>query len=424
MIIKADEATELQIAKILNSEALRTSEVLRILLRYLADKSLSGEGNQIKEYSIAIDALGKPSTYDPRHDSTVRIHVGRLRQKLTEYYQTEGRDDPIVVDLPKGRFVLTWHQRSPSATTESMRATVMDVRNEPSNSRRALVIVLGLATVCACALYGSLRLLTERRQISLVRNQWTPAMEEFWSPFLTADRPLLIVVSVPLFVRLQGFGAVRDGSLDREADIPSSQRIMALQKALKIPAVEPFYYWAAAGEIGSSFMLGRLLGTRVQHLSIVKSSELSWAQLSDNNVLFIESRNLFSVQMRGPLPANEELVPEDHGFRDLKPSPGSPEHFVDDFKNWTDGEVYALISHLPGGLGKGDYLFFGSRHSAGRFAAVQWLTDAGHTQELFDKMKMRSGHIPRYYQILVKAKFKAGTLVETSYILHRELPSS
>src|SRR5689334_5541363 len=68
---------------------------------------LSGEADQLKEYSVGIDALGKPATYDPRHDSTVRIQVGRLRQKLAEYYRTEGKDDLLIVDLPKGRFKLT-----------------------------------------------------------------------------------------------------------------------------------------------------------------------------------------------------------------------------------------------------------------------------------------------------------------------------
>ena len=81
-MLTVDEAAQLQIDRILQSDTLRASEVLRTLLKYLAEKSRAGEGRQIKEYSIAIDALGKPTTYDPRHDSTVRIHVGRLRQKL------------------------------------------------------------------------------------------------------------------------------------------------------------------------------------------------------------------------------------------------------------------------------------------------------------------------------------------------------
>src|SRR5436309_319254 len=102
-----DQATLAEIDRILESGIFRNSDALRRLLRFLADKMLAGEADQVKEYIVGIDGLGKPSTYDPRHDSTVRIQVGRLRQKLAEYYRTEGKHDPLVIDLPKGRFKLT-----------------------------------------------------------------------------------------------------------------------------------------------------------------------------------------------------------------------------------------------------------------------------------------------------------------------------
>src|SRR5437016_8505076 len=106
-----DEAITAEIERILESGTFRNSDALRRLLKFLADKMLSGEADQLKEYSVGIDALGKPSTYDPRHDSTVRIQVGRLRQKLAEYYRTEGKDDGLIVELPKGRFKLTCEPR-------------------------------------------------------------------------------------------------------------------------------------------------------------------------------------------------------------------------------------------------------------------------------------------------------------------------
>src|SRR5205823_640006 len=91
MLVK-DELTHAEIKRILHSQTFRNAEVLRVLLRFLGEKSMSGEADQLKEYTIGIDALGKPSTYDPRQDSGVRIQVGRLRQKLAEYYRLEGKD--------------------------------------------------------------------------------------------------------------------------------------------------------------------------------------------------------------------------------------------------------------------------------------------------------------------------------------------
>ena len=320
---------------------------------------------------------------------------------------------------------MSWHQRFPGATRDSRLEDGIPARTATPSWRSTLIALTALLTIGVCAAYGFLKLLDSREESSLIRAQWTPDLQEFWRPFLSTNRPLMIVISVPLFVGLPGVGAIRDGAINREENIPSSTNIAALQKALRVPAVHPNYYWAAVGDVNTSFMLGRLLGPRVPNLSLVKSSELSWGQLSENNVVFIESQNLFTSQMNGPLPAAEELVPEDHGFTNLHPRIGEPRNFVDEFEHdWSSGGAYALISHLPGALGKGDVLFFGSRHSAGREAAVQWLSDPTHARMLFEKMKSPTGKIPRYYQVLLKAKFKNGTLVDTSYVLHRELTAT
>jgi len=114
------EATQAQIQRILQSKAFRTSEVHRNLLSYLAEKSLSGTADSLKEYTVGLDVFSKPSSYDPRQESTVRMHVARLRQKLSEYYRTEGVHDSIMVDLPKGAFKLTFEPREvrPEAVAE------------------------------------------------------------------------------------------------------------------------------------------------------------------------------------------------------------------------------------------------------------------------------------------------------------------
>jgi len=84
------EATHAQIQRILQSKAFRTSEVHRSLLVYLAEKSLAGTADGLKEYTVGLDVFSKPASFDPRQESAVRMHVGRLRQKLAEYYRTEG----------------------------------------------------------------------------------------------------------------------------------------------------------------------------------------------------------------------------------------------------------------------------------------------------------------------------------------------
>src|SRR5580658_11372961 len=105
------ESRQAQIQRILQSKAFRTSEVQRNLFAYLAEKSISGTADSLKEYTVGLDVFGKPASYDPRQESVVRMHVGRLRQKLVEYYRSEGVDDPIFVDVPKGGFKVIFEAR-------------------------------------------------------------------------------------------------------------------------------------------------------------------------------------------------------------------------------------------------------------------------------------------------------------------------
>ena len=90
MAVDEDEFLS-QVDRILHSEELRSSETQRRLFKFLADKSILGEADGLNEYAVATDGLGKPPSYDPRHNSAVRIQVGRLRQSIAEYYRSEGK---------------------------------------------------------------------------------------------------------------------------------------------------------------------------------------------------------------------------------------------------------------------------------------------------------------------------------------------
>src|ERR1700733_10507860 len=112
-----------QIERILQSRIFHASEGRRNRLAYLSEKALTGTADSLKEYTIGLDALGKPESFDPRQESVVRMHTARLRQKLAEYYRTEGIDDPILVDLPKGGFRVTFEPRQQAAPAPAAAAT-------------------------------------------------------------------------------------------------------------------------------------------------------------------------------------------------------------------------------------------------------------------------------------------------------------
>lgn len=72
--------------------------------RYVCERHLEGEGDLIKEYSIALEALGRPADFDPKKDSIVRVEAHRLRRRLQAYYRGPGASQPIQIVIPNGQY--------------------------------------------------------------------------------------------------------------------------------------------------------------------------------------------------------------------------------------------------------------------------------------------------------------------------------
>ena len=105
-----------EIERLVASHALHGSESLCKLLRYLGKQALDHPGVPVKEYQIATEVFGRQADFDPQLDSMVRVQAGRLRSKLAEYYGTEGAGDRLVIELPKGSYAITFHERAGAAT--------------------------------------------------------------------------------------------------------------------------------------------------------------------------------------------------------------------------------------------------------------------------------------------------------------------
>jgi hypothetical protein len=74
-------------------------------LSYVGSKCLEGQANQIKEYNIAVEALGRPADFDQKRDSIVRVEAHRLRKRLRQYYECEGAGHALRILIPPGQYV-------------------------------------------------------------------------------------------------------------------------------------------------------------------------------------------------------------------------------------------------------------------------------------------------------------------------------
>jgi hypothetical protein len=89
---------------------------LALLLGYVCNKYFEGQANQIKEYSIAVEALGRPASFDPKQDSIVRVEAFRLRKRLKQYYENEGAGHHVRIVVPSGQYVPQFLENGRSAS--------------------------------------------------------------------------------------------------------------------------------------------------------------------------------------------------------------------------------------------------------------------------------------------------------------------
>jgi len=362
------EASHTQIQRIVQSKAFRTSEIHRNLLTYLAEKSLDGTADGLKEYTVGLDVFAKPASYDPRHESVVRMHVARLRQKLSEYYRTEGANDPVIVDLPKGGFKMTFEPRAASISREPI---------AQASSRYLVLLSVALALAVIVASFLGLRLWRIERTPEAIA-QWTPELQQLWGPVLSSNRPLMIC--------------------------------LATMSAPQVTSV---------GTASGAFLLGQFLATRKQNVLLTRSDMLSMPEVTMDNVIFLGPPTA-NRQIQA-LSAGQPILLDEQGIRNLNPQPGEPAFIPDPPKGVSDNEEsHALISHLPGIYGHGELLYFSGNQISGVMAAVQAFTDPTLARKLVSKLTTPAG-FPRYYQVVLRVKSMDNMPIEISYLFHRDL---
>lgn len=129
------------------SDAFQRSPQLQRFLRFVVEEVWAGRSAQLKEYVVGTEVFGRPADYDPRLDSLVRVEAHRLRTALEAYYQAEGREDPVLIDLIKGSYVPSFRERTPPASQPP--AAVPAAKLRPA----WIAIAAALAVLLALGLY-------------------------------------------------------------------------------------------------------------------------------------------------------------------------------------------------------------------------------------------------------------------------------
>ena len=107
--ISAEEISQ-ALSRIISTTDFEKAYRLRQLLEHLVNKQLAGEADDLKGYNLGLDVFDKGKDFDPDTDTIVRVQMVRLRRMLEHYYLTTGKDDAIIIEIPKGRYVPSYRR--------------------------------------------------------------------------------------------------------------------------------------------------------------------------------------------------------------------------------------------------------------------------------------------------------------------------
>src|SRR5258708_3155646 len=133
----SSDAVHQQLHRILKSRIFSRSKELCRFLQFAVEQKLRNRTVRLKEYLIGVTVFERGENFNPGTDPIVRVQARRLRSKLSLYYETEGRADTVVIELPCGGYVPVFQFRT---AVEHMRR-LLPLDNAPSETRRSVVVL-------------------------------------------------------------------------------------------------------------------------------------------------------------------------------------------------------------------------------------------------------------------------------------------
>jgi hypothetical protein len=367
----------------------------------------------VKEYQIATEVFGRSAGFDPQADSTVRVQAGRLRVKLAEYYATEGVDDPIIVELPKGSYVLSFRTRTASAPLPHLADASHAEREqkhdpvEPSN-RGWAISVLVLSVLLAASLVGSAALLTTRARSTVSVKEPVPlAYQIFWNRFVTAPQPPWVIFSNANFVG-------RPQTNMRYFNPATDSREVILD------------HYTGVGEVLAIHELDRVFGLLNRQLRVKRGALFSLDDVRNNDLIFIGSpaENLTLLE----IPGTQEFIfrPVNSGPRkgdveviNVHPAAGESQGFLASPTSQSVNEDYAVVGLMPGLDPSHSMLILAGTTTVGTQAAAEYVCREESLAELLQRLSVSTPGDLKPFEALLRVKVTHGVPVKTDLLAVR-----
>lgn len=409
--VTAVEPRLLEVEKLINSHTLHGSESLCKLLRYLADHAIKHPGLALKEYQIATEVFGRPAGFDPHLDSLVRVQAGRLRAKIAEYYASEGSEDTIVVEMPKGTYSLAFHQATPAvkAIVRGEQEHELDRSSGLLQKNSLAVALLSVLLLAALAIIGVLLFRPRTSAPSRSEEAVAPALGVFWQRFLNGPEEPWIIFSNGAFV-----GRPETGLRYFNPAHDSRQAILD--------------HYTGVGEVLAVYDLDHVFTQLHKEIRVKRGSLFSLDDAQDNNLIFVGSpaenltlrdipsthEFLFQRPTSGPRTGDLAVVNVHPKAEEQKMYFGSP-------SGTPLTEDYAIIGLVPGINPSRSVLILAGTTTIGTQAAAEYVCRADSLQQLLLRLSVSGNGEMKPFEAVLHVKVARGVPIGSELVALRQV---
>lgn len=335
--------------RILSSPQFRSSPQLQALLRFLVMAKIEGREDELKEYTLGCEVFRRGKAYDPRHDSIVRVQASMLRKRLAAYFESEGKDEPLRFELPKGGYVLELVDTTVEATRPD------SVHAEPPRKVRYFLLT-GLLMVTS--VFGGWRIAKttdgDSHLIRLKRNASIPiaeivdgtrALPAIWGEVLDGSHRVLLAFGCPQFFTA-GKVYVRDVNVNGSDESSTDERLHSLSNKLGIflrPAPDTY---TGVGELVGTQKITQFLTLNGVLADVRNAQLITKDQIRDTNLILISSYRFHTALNLLDLPTafQSDYLSQNGGFRIMDRKSGERE-FYNVRSSGRVGISYAVLSY-------------------------------------------------------------------------------
>ncbi len=373
--------------KILQSREISKSVKYQELLQYLYDCSV--QGTPPKEAQIAMDIFKRDLSQNDSGDSAiVRVNVHGLRVKLDNYYLTEGKEDEIVFEIPKGHYEIKFVKRQQSEHNQIQRSYF-------TYNRQIIFLIVAIAITALFTYFLTVR---------FVKNEKSKVADSYvWADIMSSNKPVMIVLGDYFFFE----------------EIGKTQNERIIIRNLKINSKKEFgqflienpEYKDKYKDLDFSF-LGRFAPLCIKELSPlfnVKSKSFEICMMSEFQMHYLQEYNIIFIGLFKTIGLFESFfncssfkIIDKNRTIALKNKDGSlNQNFVQEGFAESIHNDYGYISKFPG-PNNNIILLISSFHDIGVNECAKKITNYESNESVKEVLKLKYGSVPPYFEMLYK----------------------